>query len=67
MKTGIIFLVLVSFGLVGCQQQDTPAPAPAPTAVKPTDGGANPIANGEELTVNPNGKAVQPGSALGNR
>ena len=67
MRTLIILSVVASYVLCGC----TPAPvvevAPAPqAATKSKDGGPEASAGGPELSVNPNGTTVAPGSKTGN-
>jgi hypothetical protein len=66
-KTFLTLVVLVSASLFGCQQAEVAeAPKTEPNKVKGT-GPASAIANGEELTINPQGKSAEAGSALGNK
>lgn len=74
MKTLLaLVLVLACAVLVaGCKSEEAvisdAAPAPAPSkaaeATDPATGEETPLAKSDELSINPNAKATQPGSGL---
>ena len=74
MKTQLaLVLVLACAVLVaGCKSEEAvtndaapaPAPAKAAEATDPGTEGQTPLAKSDELSVNPNAKATQPGSGL---
>ncbi len=66
LKVTIIAIVAL-FALAGCQQEQAAEAPKEPEKKAEAKNGASAIANGAELQVNPNGKIVQPGSALGKK
>lgn len=66
LRATIITLVAL-FALAGCQQEQAAEAPKEPEKKAEAKDGASAIANGAELQVNPNGKIVEPGSALGKK
>lgn len=68
MRKILFALPLCAALLVGCSQPEEKADASVkPTKGAPTADGAQPAIQNNELTTNPNGKFVEPGSALGKK